>query len=127
MHFYLSLEHKRVKNFFKNENGYAVAEFAITIPVFISIVSICFWVIGISINKFQIENYANQAARIIARGESLPENYLDSAPKEMSMTIQEVDSRIQVETRLITKIPILGKSIELVGSAESLSETYVLE
>ena len=121
------MEHEKVKNFFKNENGYAVAEFAITVPVLISIVSICFWVIGISINKFKIENYANQAARIIARGESLPENYLSSAPKEMSMTIEELDSRIKVETRLITKIPILGKKIELVGSAESLSETYVLE
>ena len=127
MHSHLSLEHEKVKNFFKNENGYAVAEFAITVPVLISIVSICFWVIGISINKFKIENYANQAARIIARGESLPENYLSSAPKEMSMTIEELDSRIKVETRLITKIPFLGKKIELVGSAESLSETYVLE
>ncbi len=127
MHSHLSSGHKKPKNFFQNENGYAVAEFAITIPVLLSVVSICFWILGISINKFRIENYASQAARIVARGETLPEDYLVAAPKEMTMTIEELDSRIKVETRLITKIPILGKNIELVGNAESLSEIYVIE
>ena len=121
------MERKKYKDLSSSENGYAVAEFAVTIPILVSVVSICFWVIGISINKFQIENYANQAARIIARGETIPEDYLFGAPRGMILNVEEKGSRIKVETRLVVKIPILGKEIELASEAENISEIYVAE
>ena len=111
----------------KKDDGYAIVEFAVTIPILVSVASLCFWAIGISVNKFQIENYANQAARTIARGETLSDEYLSVAPKGMTLNVQEIDSKVRVETRLVTQIPIINKEIELFSTAESLSEIYVIE
>ena len=109
----------------KKNDGYAVAEFAVTIPALIGVLSTCIWAIGITINKYELENFSSNAARILARGESLPSSFIDSAPKGMTFSIMDSGSSIQVETKLIREIPLLNRQVELIGQAESVSEVYV--
>ena len=124
MHSRLSLAHEKFRRATKSDNGYAVAEFAITVPALVAISSICFWVVGVSVNKFQIDNYANQAARTIARGETLSDEFLASGPKGMAITLNENENKIRVDVQLIKTIPLLNRTIELSSTAESISEVY---
>jgi len=61
-------------------HGYAVAEFAIVLPAILFIASIIFTLIGITTTQIQLESSAVIAARIIGRGDPLPDSYRNSLP-----------------------------------------------
>ncbi len=108
----------------KKSDGYAVAEFAITLPALLGVVGILFWTIGLGISKFKQENLTSNAARILARGEALPASYQSD---EIAWTITEHNGRITVTSRVNKLVPIINKPIEVVASAETLSEIYELQ
>lgn len=108
----------------KKEDGYAIAEFAITIPILIFVTSFCVWAIETAITKFQMENIANQVVRLIARGESLPENFLENVNSGMKVNVSEAENKIHVQVDLIQKLPILDRQINLQSRAEGILEVY---
>ena len=61
-------------------HGYAVAEFAIVLPAILFVAAIVFSLIGITATQIQLESSAAMAARIIGRGDPLPDSYRNSLP-----------------------------------------------
>lgn len=104
--------------------GFAVAEFAVTLPALLGVVGISFWTLGLAVNKFEQENLTSNAARILARGEDLPPDYFNSKQTQLSVQVIESNGRIRVTTQMLKTIPLIEKQIELTSSAESLSEVY---
>ncbi len=108
----------------KREDGYAVAEFAVTVPILVMVSSVCLWAIGISITKFQLESFVHQQARLVARGEILPEEFNQSAPNGTTVNVIELEEKVRVEAQVTKQIPLINKEIELNSSAESMLEVY---
>lgn len=114
-----------LKSKISNSNGYAVAEFALTVPVLIGLLSVCIWVMGIALKQFELENYVHNTVRTLARGQQLSIEFQNSAPLGMTMEVESIESQVRAEAKLIQTIPIINKQIELVASAQSVSEIYV--
>ena len=112
---------------FKKEDGYAVAEFAVVIPASISVLGVSLWLIGISLTKFELQNYANNAARLIARGETPSAEFLAGAPSGMELNVTENENQIKVLTQVMQTLPIFNKQIQLTSEAIALSEVYVYQ
>lgn len=106
------------------DNGYAIAEFAITIPILISLFAMGIWAIGISVKKFEMESYANNLVRTLARGEKVSEEFLNSAPQGIKVNVDSTQDRIRVESVFIAHIPILNREIEITANAEGVTEFY---
>jgi uncharacterized membrane protein (Fun14 family) len=105
----------------QQSHGYAVAEFAITLPALIGVFSICLWVIGLGVTKIELENISNNAARTIARGESINQ---DKLPTGLKLEVIQQDSQITAHAKIVRDIPIIKRTIELSATAHSISEIY---
>lgn len=110
-----------------DDKGFAVAEFAVTVPILISMLSMCVWVIGISIKKYELENYVNNVARLVARGEAQSDTLEKSAPFGTEIQVSQTDNQIYVEANLVQHIPVFNKEIHLSATAQSMLETYETE
>jgi hypothetical protein len=111
----------------RKADGYAVAEFAVTLPALISICASCVWIIGLGITKFQLENIVSTAARVVARGEQLDEKFIELAPTGTSIEVFTNSDRIRVEAKLIKPIPFTTRHLELHSAVESILEAYVFQ
>ena len=111
----------------KRDDGYAIVEFAITIPILVSIFAIGIWVIGLSIKKFEMQSYANNMVRALSRGEQLSQDFIQSAPKDTKITVVNDQERIRIETSYVARLPILKKEVEVTAVAQGLSEVYETE
>jgi Flp pilus assembly protein TadG len=109
---------------FRKDNGYAIAEFAITIPILISLFAMGIWAISLSLKKFEMENYTNNLVRTLARGEKVSEQFVYATPQGMKVNVINSQDRIRVETTFRARIPIINKEIEIAATAESASEFY---
>jgi len=111
-------------NNFRRDDGYAIAEFAITIPILISLIAMSISVIGLSLKKFEMENYANNLVRTLARGENVSEEFVEAAPQGMKINVINSQEHIRVETLYISQIPIINRKIEIAAVAEGVMEFY---
>jgi hypothetical protein len=109
------------------DDGYAIAEFAIIIPILISLFAMGIWAIGISVKKFEMENYTNNLVRTLARGEKASEELMNAAPQGININVASKQDRIRVESVFITQIPILNREIEITAIAEGVNEFYELQ
>ncbi len=107
--------------------GYAVAEFAITLPALLSIFGLGIWFFGVAATQIEIENISNNIARAIARGESISNFEQQLSIRGISFTIDESENWIKVSTQTVRQIPVINRSIQLSANSVSLSETYAIE
>jgi Flp pilus assembly protein TadG len=68
------------RHLIQRTHGYAVAEFAVVLPAILFVVAIVFVLMGITTTQIQLESSAAMAARIIGRGDPLPDSYRNSLP-----------------------------------------------
>jgi len=68
------------KPLIQRTHGYAVAEFAIVLPAILFVVAIVISLLGITTTQLQLESGAVMGARIIGRGDPLPDSYRNSLP-----------------------------------------------
>jgi len=68
------------KPLIQRTHGYAVAEFAIVLPAVLFVVAIVISLFGITTTQLQLESGAVMGARIIGRGDPLPNSYRNSLP-----------------------------------------------
>ena len=108
----------------KRDDGYAIAEFAITIPILISLFAMSIWAIGLTLKKFEMENYANNLVRTLARGEKVSEQFVYSKPQDIQINVINAQDHIRVETLYISQIPIINRQIEITAVAEGVMEFY---
>lgn len=111
----------RIRNQIWQSHGYAVAEFAITLPVLIALFSICVWIIGLGVTKIQLENISNNVARTVARGELFEQTKSISG---LTVEVTELGNTVGVQAKVKRTIPLLNKEIELTATAKSISEIY---
>jgi Flp pilus assembly protein TadG len=68
------------KPLIQRTHGYAVAEFAVVIPAILFVVAIVISLFGITTTQLQLESAAVMGARILGRGDPLPDSYRNSLP-----------------------------------------------
>ncbi len=68
------------KQLVQRTHGYAVAEFAIVLPAILFVVAMAISLMGITATQIQLESSAALGARIIGRGDPLPDSYRNSLP-----------------------------------------------
>ena len=100
-------------------HGYAVAEFAIVLPAILFVAAIVFSLIGITATQIQLESSAAMAARIIGRGDPLPDSYRNSLPVGTQIFARpdgDVVEVILTTTRSIG-LPLLSHNFILTATA----------
>jgi hypothetical protein len=112
------------KHLIQRTHGYAVAEFAIVLPAILYIVAITLTLMGITATQIQLESSAAMGARIIGRGDPLPDSYRNSLP--LGTQILSIPNGEVVEVILTTSqkigLPYLSYSLTLTAKASARLE-----
>lgn len=91
----------RIKARNNSDTGYAVAEFAITLPALLLIASLITSVIGLATTQLKLESAAGAGARIVGRGDPIPDSFKAGLPSQTR--IEVVPDGDFVEFHLVTE------------------------
>jgi len=80
-----------------NQAGYAVVEFALTIPALVLCGFLVTALLGLASTQLVLESNAALGARIVGRGDPLPDSYLSSLPKETKVIVTPNGDLVSVE------------------------------
>lgn len=83
------------KHLVQRSHGYAIAEFAMAIPALLIVVSMAISLIGVTVTQIQLESSAALGARIIGRGDPIPDSFRNSLPYATEIII-EPDAEAEV-------------------------------
>lgn len=112
------------KHLIQRTHGYAVAEFAVVIPAILFVVAIVISLFGITTTQLQLESAAVMGARILGRGDPLPDSYQNSLPIGTHVTAipeGEVVEVVLTTTRNI-RLPSISYSFTLTAKARARLE-----
>ncbi len=112
------------KPLIQRTHGYAVAEFAVVIPAILFVVAIVISLFGITTTQLQLESAAVMGARILGRGDPLPDSYRNSLPIGTHVTAipeGEVVEVVLTTTRNIG-LPSISYSFTLMAKARARLE-----
>lgn len=112
------------KHLVQRTHGFAVAEFAIVLPAILFVAALAMSMIGITVTQIQLESSAALGARIIGRGDPLPDSFRNALPS--GTQIESVPDGDVVEVILRTSrsigLPFLSHSFELTAKARARLE-----
>jgi hypothetical protein len=92
------------KHLVQRSHGYAIAEFAMAIPALLIVVSMAISLIGVTVTQIQLESSAALGARIIGRGDPIPDSFRNSLPENTEIIIEpDVDAEVVQFTLKTTK------------------------
>ena len=120
----LSVDLDGGKPLIQRTHGYAVAEFAVVIPAILFVVAIVISLFGITTTQLQLESAAVMGARILGRGDPLPDSYRNSLPIGTHVTAipeGEVVEVVLTTTRNIG-LPSISYSFTLTAKARARLE-----
>lgn len=69
-------------------HGYAIAEFAMVIPAFLLLVAMSVSLVGLTITQIKLESSAALGARIVGRGDPIPDSFRNSLPDGTQILIK---------------------------------------
>ena len=69
-------------------HGYAIAEFAMVIPAFFLLVAMSVSLVGLTITQIKLESSAALGARIVGRGDPIPDSFRNSLPDGTQIVIK---------------------------------------
>lgn len=113
-----------VKPLIQRTHGYAVAEFAVVMPAILFVVAIVISLLGLTTTQLQLESAAAMGARIIGRGDPLPDSYRNSLPfgtQILATPEGEVVEVVLTTTRNIG-LPLISYSFTLTAKARARLE-----
>jgi hypothetical protein len=115
------------KHLVQRAQGFAVAEFAIVLPAVVFVAAMALVVFSIATTQIQLESAAAHAARIVGRGDALPDSYRNALPENTSVIVTSLGDTIEVTLRTdYTLGPIwLDRDIELEASARARLELAI--
>jgi hypothetical protein len=92
---------------FRNRAGYATVELAIAIPLLLMMTTLCLWSLSLTVLDIRLNSSAASAARILARGQTLPPAFSNSLPSNTHMLVFRDQSmvRVDLEVRVHSPIP----------------------
>lgn len=113
-----------LKQLVQRTHGYAVAEFAVVLPAILFAVAIIFALMGITTTQIQLESSAAMAARIIGRGDPLPDSYRNSLPVGTQIFAKPDGEVVEVILRTTRNIglPFLSHTFILTAKARARLE-----
>jgi hypothetical protein len=101
------------------DEGFAVAEFAVTIPALLFVAAIMTSTIGLAITQLKLETSAGAGARIVGRGDPLPDSFKAGLPSNTK--IEVLPSGDLVQLHLISQREVgfqpFSHAVELHASA----------
>ena len=112
------------KPLIQRTHGYAVAEFAVVMPAILFVVAIVISLLGITTTQLQLESAAVMGARIVGRGDPLPDSYRNSLPlgtQILAIPEGEVVELVLTTTRNIG-LPSISYSFTLTAKARARLE-----
>jgi hypothetical protein len=109
------------KHLVQRSHGYAIAEFAMAIPALLIIVAMCVSLIGLTVTQIQLESAAALGARIIGRGDSIPESFRNSLPAGTDIYVKPNSEVVEVtlKTKRSIGLEMFSLQIDLTASARS--------
>ena len=105
-------------------HGFAVAEFAMTIPALLIIVAMSVSLIGVTVTQIQLESAAALGARIIGRGDPFPDSFRNSLPEGTEVIVKPDVDVVEVTLKTVRKFSggFLPFRIDLTASARARLE-----
>ena len=114
------------KHLVQRSLGYAIAELAMAIPALLIIISMSVSLIGLTVTQLQLESSAALGARIIGRGDPIPDSFRNSLPAGTEIIIEtELEAEVVQFTLKTTKnigLMLLPYRIDLIASARARLE-----
>jgi hypothetical protein len=112
------------KHLVQRTHGYAIAEFALAIPALLIIVSMAVSLIGLTVTQIQLESSAALGARIIGRGDPIPDSFRNSLPEGTEITVEsDVEVvKFTLKTSRNAGLMLLPYRIELTANARARLE-----
>ena len=114
------------KHLVQRSHGYAIAELAMAIPALLIIISMSVSLIGLTVAQLQLESSAALGARIIGRGDPIPDSFRNSLPAGTEIIIEtELEAEVVQFTLKTTKnigLMLLPYRIDLIASARARLE-----
>jgi hypothetical protein len=114
------------KHLVQRSHGYAIAELAMAIPALLIIISMSVSLIGLTVTQLQLESSAALGARIIGRGDPIPDSFRNSLPAGTEIIIEtELEAEVVQFTLKTTKnigLMLLPYQIDLTASARARLE-----
>ena len=114
------------KQLVQRSHGYAIAEFAMAIPALLIVVAMSVSLVGLTVTQIQLESSAALGARIIGRGDPIPDSFRNSLPEGTEIFIEpDVEAEVVQFTLKTTKnigLILFPHQIELAASARARLE-----
>jgi len=88
----------------QRSHGYAIAEFALVIPALLIVVAMSVSLVGLTVTQIQLESAATLGARIVGRGDPIPDSFRNSLPEGTEIVIEpDVEAEVVNFTLETTK------------------------
>lgn len=112
------------KHLVHRSQGFAVAEFAIVLPAMALVAGLLMSMLGIVITQIQLESAAALGARIIGRGDPIPDSYRNALPSNTTITTTPNGEIVEVTLRANYNLgpSWLARHINLTASAQARLE-----
>ena len=114
------------KHLVQRSHGYAIAELAMAIPALLIVVAMSVSLVELTVTQIQLESSAALGARIIGRGDPIPDSFRNSLPKETEIIIEpDAETEVVQFTLKTTKeisLMLFPHRIELTASARARLE-----
>lgn len=114
------------KHLVQRSHGYAIAEFAMAIPALLVIVAMSVSLVGLTVTQIQLESSAALGARIIGRGDPIPDSFRNSLPAGTEIIIEpELEAEVVQFTLKTSKnigLMLLPYRIDLTATAHARLE-----
>ena len=114
------------KHLVQRSHGYAIAELAMAIPALLIIVAMSVSLVGLTVTQIQLESSAALGARIIGRGDPIPDSFRNSLPAGTEIVIEpELEAEVvqfTLKTRKNIGLILLPYRIDLTATAHARLE-----
>lgn len=113
----VGLEERR--HLVQRTHGYAIAEFALAIPALLMIVAISISLVSLTVTQIKLESAAALGARIIGRGDPIPDSFRNSLPEGTELTIHPKIEVVEVTLKTTKNLglAIFPYQLELTATA----------
>jgi len=114
------------KHLVQRSHGYAIAELAMAIPALLVIVAMSVSLVGLTVTRIQLESSAALGARIIGRGDPIPDSFRNSLPAGTEIIIEpELEAEVvqfTLKARKNIGLMLLPYRIDLTATAHARLE-----
>lgn len=112
------------KHLVQRTHGYAIAEFAMAIPALLIVVAMSISLIGVTTTQIQLESAAALGARIVGRGDPIPDSFRNSLPEGTEIVISPEHEVVQFTLKSTRNIglPVFPYQLVLTASARARLE-----